>query len=228
MKTRGEKYYINMPPLAVKMYDKMTGVKGVNRGFEEIAVMIGNDLKQGKLLDIGTGPGRLLSAIQTINPYIDLFGIDISASMILIAEQNLKNISDLNLKVGNIVSTEYPDDFFDGIVSTGSFYNWDHPVEGLNEVYRILKPNCTACIFESYRDHDKKLLKARLKSNLKGYNVIRKLLTSFFLGKQLRMTYSLPEFEEILRQTSFRDSFSMIRTELGNLPVYVKLELLKE
>ena len=36
MKGRGEKSYINMPFFAVKLYDNLTSVKGVNKAFEEI------------------------------------------------------------------------------------------------------------------------------------------------------------------------------------------------
>lgn len=228
MKTRGEYQYINMPAFGARLYDNLTSIKGVNRGFEEIADFIDNQLEHGRILDIGTGPGRLLYEISKKNPSFNLFGIDISKSMIVVASQNLQNVKNVDLRVGNIVATEYPSDYFDCIVSTGSLYNWDRPVESLNEVFRILKPGKTAYIFESTKDHDKKLLKARLKINLKEYNYVRRSLSKYFLNRQLRMTYTIKEFHEIVRQTEFNNSYNIKQTELGNLPIYLLLDLRKE
>jgi ubiquinone/menaquinone biosynthesis C-methylase UbiE len=227
MKTRGEKQYINMPVFAARLYDNLTSVKGVNKSFEEISEFLGNILKQGKLLDIGTGPGRLLFEINKRIPQIDLYGIDISASMLDVAKRNLKDIKNIDLRIGNINHTDYPDNFFNCIVSTGSFYNWDNPVKGINEIFRILKSVNTAYIFDTYRDYDAKLLIPRLKDNLKEYNFLRKTLSKFFLRKQLRMTYSILEFSQIAEQTKFMNDYNVQQIELGNLPIYVRLELKK-
>ena len=228
MKTRGEKHYIKMPLFAAKLYDKLTGVKGVNKTFEEIADIIVPSSVQGKLLDIGTGPGRLLNVINKRNKNIDLYGLDISESMVDLARVNLKNCENVCLQVGNITRTEFQDNFFDFIVSTGSFYNWDHPVEGLNEVYRILKPGKTAYVFETIKDYDKKLLNQRLTSNLQGYSFIRRLLSKYFLMKQLKMTYNPNEFNQTLKMSKFNNNYKIEYKELGNLPIYVQIELNKE
>jgi ubiquinone/menaquinone biosynthesis C-methylase UbiE len=140
MKTRGEQQYINMPSFGAGLYDNLTSVRGVSRLFEDIARTVADVLQEGRLLDIGTGPGRLLAEFNRQIPKLELFGLDISASMLKVAAKNLEHVANVDLKLGNIVHTDYQDDFFDCMVSSGSFYNWDKPVEGLNEVYRILKP----------------------------------------------------------------------------------------
>ena len=217
-----------MPPFAARLYDNLTSVKGVNRSFEDIAVFVASILQKGRLLDIGTGPGRLLLEIHKKIPGLELSGLDISASMLVIARQNLTDIRDIDLQVGNIVQTDYLDNYFDCILSSGSFYNWDNPVESLNEIYRILKSGKTAFIFESVKDYDKALLIMRLKDNLAGYSFMRKKLSSCFLKRQLRMTYSISEFQMILKQTKFRNSYNIHQIELGNLKIYVRIELNKE
>lgn len=227
MKTRGEAQYINMPLFAVKLYDNLTSVRGVNKSFEEIAHFIGDMLTRGNILDIGTGPGRLLSEISKKAPQLKLFGLDISKAMIDRARENLAGIPDIDLRVGNINKTDFQDNFFDCIVSTGSFYNWDNPVEGLDEIYRILKPGRTAYIFDTYKDFDKSLFFTRLNENLKGYNFIRRALSKHFLLKQLSMTYQLDEYRKIPVPGKFKGNYSVRPIELGNLPVYVRLELKK-
>jgi len=228
MKTRGEKTYLKMPSFAARLYDNLTRIKGVNQEFEEIALFLDARIKQGNLLDVGTGPGRLLKAIHEKNPNLNLFGLDISSSMMDLARHNLRSIKNLDLRIGNIVKTDYPTNFFDSIVSTGSFYNWDQPMEGLNEIFRILMPGNTAYIFETTRNYDKELFRTGLKGNLKGYNPPRRWLSTLFLKKQLRMTYSIEEFEGILKQTEFGKSYKIERITLGNLPIYVRLELKKD
>lgn len=228
MKTCREKRFINMPIFAAKMYDNLTNIKGVNTGFEEISTFIESDLKQGRLLDIGTGPGRLLYEIHKRIPQIYLHGLDISKSMLYIAQQHLQNIKNVDLCIGNIVKTEYQTNYFDCIISSGSFYCWDRPIEGLNEVFRILKPNKTAYIFESNGDYNKTLFGSRLEENIKGFSIARKLISRFFLKKQLKMTYTIKEFDEILKKTDFKDSYTIVPIELGNLPIYVRLELRKQ
>ena len=228
LNTRGEKQYINMPSFAARLYDNLTGIKGVIKGFEEIADFINTHLNQGRLLDIGADPGRLLSAINKKCENIELYGLDISASMINLAKQNLQNIRNIQLQVGNITDSVYNSDYFDCIVSTGSFYNWDQPVKGLNEIFRILKPGRTAYIYDSYKDCDKKLLMIRLKSNLRAYSYFRRQLSVYFLKKQLNMTYTLKEYDELLSRSEFRKTYNLTHIELGNLPVYIRLELKKE
>lgn len=227
MKTRGEKRYIHLPIFAARLYDHLTRIKGVNQSFEEISAFVDDHVKQGRLLNIGTGPGRLLCKIHKNTPGLDLFGLDISASMLRIAKENLKNLENLDLRLGNISQTDYPDDYFDVIISSGSFYNWDKPVDGLNEIYRILKPRQSAYIFETHKDFNKKELNYKLKENLIEYNFIRKFLSKIFFRKQLAMTYSLNEFGQILKQSKFKNNFKIQKSELGNLPVYVRLELNK-
>lgn len=72
MKTRGETLYIDMPSFAARLYDNLTSTRGVNKSFEEIASFIGSFLQTGRLLDIGTGPGRLLAEINKRIPQIEL------------------------------------------------------------------------------------------------------------------------------------------------------------
>jgi ubiquinone/menaquinone biosynthesis C-methylase UbiE len=228
MKTRGEKQYVNMPIFAARLYDNLTSIKGVQNSFEEISFFIDGIVKRGKLLDIGTGPGRLLYEIYKRNQEIELYGLDISASMLEVAKKNLSEVKHIELSVGNISSTGYNDNFFDCILSTGSFYNWDNPVESINEIFRILKPGKTAFIFDSYKDYDPELLSAGLKYNLKSYNPVRRFISIRFLKKQLAMTYTLDEYHELVKKTMFRNNYQVRPIVLGNLPVYVRIELSKQ
>lgn len=225
METRGEKNFIKMPLFAARRYDRLTDIRGVNNSFAKMAGYVAEHFTEGRLLDVGTGPGRLLLELKEQIPGMELHGLDISASMLKIAAQRLDGQA--VLKEGNITRTGYPDDYFDCIVCSGSFYNWDAPVEGLNEIYRILKPGEKAFIFETTRDYDPDLLNINMQNNLAGYGQFRRIMSIMFLKKQLKMTYSTAEFNQLLLQSKFRDSYSIVRDVLGGLPIYVRIELTK-
>ena len=225
METRGEKNFIKMPLFAARKYDRLTDIKGVNSSFTKMAGYVAARFTEGRLLDVGTGPGRLLVELKEQIPRMELHGLDISASMLKIAAEKLG--VQAVLKEGNITKTDYPADYFDCIVCTGSFYNWDNPIDGLNEMFRILKPGQKAYLFETTRDYDPDLLNINMQNNLAGYGQLRRFMSIMFLKKQLKMTYSTAEYNQLVLQSKFRDSYSIVRDVLGNLPIYVRIELTK-
>lgn len=227
MDSRGEKDFIKFPKIAAKLYDYIIRGNNTQRQINGIARFLASRISEGKLLDIGTGPGRLLFAISNLNPKIELYGLDISQSMLDQAGENLSG-KQVNLKLGNIKKTEYNDDFFDIITSTGSFYLWDNPEKCIEEIQRILKVNCSAYIFETYKDFNEHDYKIALKSNLKRENIPRRIFSPYFLNKQLNMTYKISEIEDIIGKTSFRDSYKINRIKLSGLPVWLRIELLKK
>jgi SAM-dependent methyltransferase len=107
--------------------------------FQEIARELLARTNRGPLLDVGAGHSRLLRETSTVNPDIELYGLDISSAMVRRATKNLAGLK-VDLRVANICSTGYEADFFDLVTCTGSFYLWSQPLAGLREVYRILVP----------------------------------------------------------------------------------------
>ena len=225
METRGQEKYINMSSFAARLYDKLSESNGMKKGFAKIARLVAVKMTEGRLLDVGSGPGRLLREIKEYAPQLELHGLDISKAMLKIAWKRLS--TDVLLKQGNIIKTDYPSDYFDCIVSSGSFYNWDDPVEALNEIYRILKPGQTAYIYETTKEYDPEILNVNLQENLVNAGLLRWFLSPLFLKKQLKMTYTVSEFRKIVMQSDFKNSYTLERDVLGGLPIYVRIELLK-
>ena len=225
METRGQEKYINMSSFAARLYDKLSESNGMKKGFAKIARLVAVKMTEGRLLDVSSGPGRLLLEMKEHAPQLELHGLDISKAMLKIAWKRLS--TDVLLKQGNIIKTDYPSDYFDCIVSSGSFYNWDNPVEALNEIYRILKPGQTAYIYETTKEYDPEILNVNLQENLVNAGLLRWFLSPLFLKKQLKMTYTVSEFRKIVMQSDFKNSYTLERDVLGGLPIYVRIELLK-
>ena len=224
MKGRGQESFVRLPGFAAKLYNTLTQTEGIERTHQEIARDLTSRLEHGRVLDVGTGPGKLLREIHQLNPGIELFGLDISAAMVQLAKKNLADI-DVDVRCGDIRRTNYQALFFDIVTCTGSFYMWDHPNECLEEIFRITKPSGSAYLYETHRDLNTHELQRALKTNLSGESLVRRLVTPFFLRKQLRMTYRTEEFAEIIKRTSFATSYTIGEVTLGGLPAFLRIQL---
>lgn len=90
------------------------------------------------LLEIGFGSGSQLEMISMSFPRTQLYGIDISEDMLHSAKKRLETRAVLSS--GSIEKTDYPDDFFDTVITTDTCYFWTDAVKALNEIKRITKP----------------------------------------------------------------------------------------
>ncbi len=226
MKSRGQESFVRLTGFAARLYNSLTQTRGIERQHQEIARDLVSRIEHGKLLDIGTGPGKLLYEVHQLNQGIELFGLDISEAMVQLARKNLTGIN-VNIQCGNVRHTNYVDNFFDIVTCTGSFYLWDNPEECLEEVFRIMKKDRSAYLFETYQDFNKSQMREALKTNLAGEGLVRRLVTPTFLMKQLRMTYRTGEIADIIKRTSFAGSYIIDQISLGGLPVWLRMQLIK-
>ncbi len=143
-----------IPWPATILYNAISSSEIFKRHYELVARYV---LQQGQIesiLDIGTGPARLLITLQKFLPGAKLCGVDISDAMVATAERNLKRVSPhakTELKVGNAENLPFHDETFDCVISTGSLHHWKNPIAGLNEVYRVLKEGHCALIYDLVR-----------------------------------------------------------------------------
>ena len=227
MKTsRGEDSFVNLPAFAAKLYDSMMQSDATKMQYKEIAQDLVSRMENGRLLDVGTGPGYLLREIHKLNPNIELYGLDISNSMVKQASRNLADIK-VDLHCGNITATNYMSEYFDLITCSGSFYLWDKPKEGLEEIHRTLKNGGAAYLYETHRDIDKQKLWQKMRENLKRDNLFRKFLAPRFFIKQIGMTYTSKEIIEIIEKTSFMNRYKIEEVTIFNLPVWLRVKLEK-
>ena len=224
MTDRGQNNFIHMPGFATRLYAMLTNMEPIQRQHHEIAVDLTSRVESGQILDVGTGPGVLLAEIHRLTPRIELHGLDISSSMIGLARERLRDIH-TDLRVGDIRKTDYLDQFFDLVTSTGSFYLWDEPEKGLTEIHRILKPGSSAFIYETYRDHDEQKVLKAIQNNLRNENWIRRVLSPRFLMRQFQMAYSTGEIAEIVKRTPFVNNFAIEKIVLGGLPAWLCIQM---
>lgn len=196
--------------------------------YAEIAEKLPN-IGRGRILDVGTGSGLQLKVIHELHPHIELFGLDLSAEAIRVAEKNLKGI-EVDLQVGNIECTPYEDHFFDIVTCNASMSYWKQPRACFDEIFRILKSGGSAVLFEPQKEIDIDEALEIIKANLADKSWLRRFmatnLNKFALrwGRTIGLKlYSIEELETIANESRFGNDIRIERTVLQNLPIFVRI-----
>ena len=84
-----------------------------------------------------------------------MVGYDISDDMLRISRQNAKEyglVERVEYQKGDVLNIPFADGYFDAVISNDSFHEWAHPLEALNEIYRVLKPGGKYYVSDLRRD----------------------------------------------------------------------------
>ena len=101
---------------------------------------------QGKVLHIGVGTGM---EIINFPPELHITGIDLSPKMLERALWRADQYQGkINFSLMDAESLAFPDNSFDTIVTVCVFCTVPHPVQGLKECLRVLKPGGEILMFE--------------------------------------------------------------------------------
>jgi ubiquinone/menaquinone biosynthesis C-methylase UbiE len=103
----------------------------------------------GKLLEAGVGTGK---SIQYYPDNIELYAIDFSEKMLKKARQKADaTAKEINLIQMDIQNLDFPDNFFDIIVTSCVFCSVPDPVKGLKELKRVCKNDGKIIMLEHMR-----------------------------------------------------------------------------
>lgn len=103
-----------------------------------------------RILDLGTGDGRLIRLIKSIRPEIEAVALDISPTMLKSAREHFDNDSTVKV-IEHDLSQPLPDlDYFDAVVSSFAIHHLKHERKQslYEEVYDILNPTGIFCNLE--------------------------------------------------------------------------------
>ena len=132
-----ERFWINVVPDFIKFYN----------------------LKDGdKILDIGCGKGFMLYDFKKANSNFEVEGIDISEYAIKNSKTEVKDY----LKVGDAKTLEYPDNYFDLVISITTVHNLELEdcKKGLKEIERVSKKNKFITVDAYSNEKEKELMYA--------------------------------------------------------------------
>lgn len=123
--------YRNYAGIYDRLFDSM------NKGLKLVGIRMFRPSEGMNILDVGCGTGSHLELYQRYK--CNLFGIDLSPSMLNVARERLGDSAQLDL--GDANEMPYEDDKFDLVISMLSLHEMspDTRSEVLNEIKRVLK-----------------------------------------------------------------------------------------
>ncbi len=123
-------------------YDEIDRTRGniIFQGFAESALQMG--VRQGRVLDVGTGPGHIAIRLAKLNPALTIVGIDLSTSMLELATVNARRygVTNVTFKLGDAKQIPYEDASFDMVICHQLLHQLPSPVLVLREIHRVVKP----------------------------------------------------------------------------------------
>ncbi len=119
------------------IYDRL--FDSMNKGLKLVGVRMFRPSRGMSILDVGCGTGSHLELYQRYK--CDLYGIDLSPSMLAIARERLGDTAQLDL--GDASDMPYEDGRFDLVISMLSLHEMSPGTRSgvLSEIKRVLKPN---------------------------------------------------------------------------------------
>jgi ubiquinone/menaquinone biosynthesis C-methylase UbiE len=121
-------------------YDAMDFTQ-VNQEFAELAIELGPET--GLILDAGTGTARIPILIAQLRSQWQITGIDLSANMLFIGNQNIEQAGlqeQIKLEQVDAKQLPYADDQFDLVISNSIVHHLQDPLLFFQELQRVLKP----------------------------------------------------------------------------------------
>jgi ubiquinone/menaquinone biosynthesis C-methylase UbiE len=119
--------------------------------FTRVAGDLAKLAPQGRVLEVGSGPGRLAARLAKIAPGVRVIGVDIAPDMVerAISLAARSGVADrVAFQIGDVAALPFADDSFDVVVSTLSAHHWPNPAAGLAEIHRVLRPGGVARIYD--------------------------------------------------------------------------------
>jgi ubiquinone/menaquinone biosynthesis C-methylase UbiE len=124
-------------------YDEIDRIWGdiILQGFVESAAMLG--VNQGRVLDVGTGSGRIAIRLAKLNDALTIDAIDLSPSMLQLATANAAaaGVRNITFSAGDAKHIPFDDHTFDLVVCHQLLHQLPDPVVAMREINRVVKPN---------------------------------------------------------------------------------------
>ena len=174
------------------------------------------NLYNGIAVDIGSGPANLSVELCKVTN-MEVFLVDNSQEQLSKAREACESIKvDNKLSYINACVENIPikDNFADFIMCRGSIGFWKSPEIGLNEIYRILKPNAIAIVGVGVGRYMPKTMSDRIYNDM-----IKRYELNGNINRPTR--YTSAQMEEIMNKTDI-ENYKIIEEDTPLLGCWVE------
>ncbi len=175
--------------------------------YRQVAQEVVAFLREGAILDLGTGPGYLPIEIAKKSESIRVVGIDLSRRLIEMARDHAARagLSDrLHFEIGNASRLRFTEESFDMILSTGMLHSLRDPVKVFTECYRVLKPGGEVWIFDPAKISSEIDVRENWTSSLTFLEKSAYLFFRFYSRINPGRVYERKEISSMIAKTPFK------------------------
>ncbi len=107
--------------------------------------------KANSILDVGCGTGILLEQLLKTGNDLQLFGLDISDTMLTVAKKKFSG-TNVQLTLGSAIHMPFKDNSFDFVTCVHSFHHHPDTLQSLKEMKRVVKKGGKVIILDNFLD----------------------------------------------------------------------------
>lgn len=168
-------------PEFVKEYAAKHLKMSVNFANRIAAMLSARNFKQARILDAGCGSGDTIIELAKKFPSCDLYGIDLSDPLFIIAndkKQKEKLADRVKFLKADVQNIQFPHNYFDLVININMLHLIKEPLNMLNEINKVLKSDGLFFITD-------------LRRSILGY-----------LEKEIKSAYTFNEVKEIIAKSN--------------------------
>jgi demethylmenaquinone methyltransferase/2-methoxy-6-polyprenyl-1,4-benzoquinol methylase len=123
---------------------------GIHKGWRKKSIELLRENNPKQILDIATGTADFAIEAMKLNPD-KVTGVDISEGMLKLGIEKVNKLglqNKIELKLGDSEQLPFADNTFDAITVGFGVRNFENLEKGINDIYRVLKPNGKIAILE--------------------------------------------------------------------------------
>jgi ubiquinone/menaquinone biosynthesis C-methylase UbiE len=179
---------------AVENYDRYAG-RFMSPEYRLTAALVQRlGFKKGRVLDIGTGSGRLAVALAARpGTQYQMVALDISTGMLSYARRQ-PAAGGMNWVQASAAHLPFEDGAFDVVMSYASLHHWQQPGPVFNEIWRVVKPGGLLVV----RDNRRMLGNPFYRACVWALCWLTPAAERGRWTRSLQASYTLPEVRQIL------------------------------
>ena len=124
---------------------------GIDRWWRRVAVKMVGKSHPHRILDVATGTGDFaLELYRKIKPDA-IVGVDLSQGMLDVARKKIakRNLGDvITVQQGDCLALPFEDGDFDAVTVAFGVRNFEHLLQGYQQMHRVLSPGGVLCVVE--------------------------------------------------------------------------------